>query len=327
MSKLTNNLFGWLGFLALITFVATGLWLAGRPVKAPLQGQFETDTINITAKISGRIESQAVREGDAVKQGALLVTLDSPELKAKQTQAEAGSSAAQAKLSLVNAGARAEDVQAAKAQWTRAAAATELAEKTYRRLHALFAENLISQQRNDEAETNWHVAQSAEQAARAQYEVALHGARSQEKEAADAIARQAAGVVAEVSAATTDTHLVAPLAGEVDKIILHPGELAPAGFPIMTLIDARNLWATFNIREDDFAGIRLGATLKGTVPALGNRPLTLKIDYISPKGDFAIWRPTRLSSGYDVRTFEVRARPSETVEGLRPGMSILVSRD
>ena len=81
----------------------------------------------------------------------------------------------------------------------------------------------------------------------------------------------------------------------------------------------------FNIREDDFAGIKLGAPLDGSVPALGNRQVRLVIDTISPRGDYATWRATRQSSGYDVRTFEVRARPQAPIEGLRPGMSVLVA--
>lgn len=326
MNALLKRVFPILSLGAVMAFIAYGLWLANQPISVPLQGQFEASTINVTSKITARIAAQHAREGDAVSQGALLVTLDSPELRAKQTQAAAVRSAAQAKLSLVNAGARDEDIRAAEAAWRRATVASELADKTFKRLHALYLEKLISQQRNDEAEANLAAAQAAERAARAQYDAALHGARNQDKQAASALASQAAGQVAEVEAAAADTALVAPLAAEVDKLILHVGELAPAGFPIMTLVDLKDCWATFNIREDDLAGIRVGSEFEGKVPALGGQRVTLKVYYISPKGDFATWRPTRLSGGYDVKTFEVRARPLAPVAGLRPGMSVLVSR-
>lgn len=326
MNALLKRVFPILTLGAVMAFIAYGLWLANQPISVPLQGQFEASTINVTSKITARIAAQHAREGDAVSQGALLVTLDSPELRAKQTQAAAVRSAAQAKLSLVNAGARDEDIRAAEAAWRRATVASELADKTFKRLHALYLEKLISQQRNDEAEANLAAAQAAERAARAQYDAALHGARNQDKQAASALASQAAGQVAEVEAAAADTTLLAPLAAEVDKLILHVGELAPAGFPIMTLVDLKDCWATFNIREDDLAGIRVGSEFEGKVPALGGQRVTLKVYYISPKGDFATWRPTRLSGGYDVKTFEVRARPVAPVAGLRPGMSVLVSR-
>lgn len=326
MNVLLKRVFPILTLGVVMTFIAYGLWLANQPISVPLQGQFEASTINVTSKITARIAAQHAREGDAVSQGTLLVTLDSPELRAKQTQAAAVRSAAQAKLSLVNAGARDEDIRAAEAAWRRATVASELADKTFKRLHALYLEKLISQQRNDEAEANLAAAQAAERAARAQYDAALHGARNQDKQAASALANQAAGQVAEVEAAAADTALLAPLAAEVDKLILHVGELAPAGFPIMTLVDLKDCWATFNVREDDLAGIRVGSEFEGKVPALGGQRVTLKVYYISPKGDFATWRPTRLSAGYDVKTFEVRARPVAPVEGLRPGMSVLVSR-
>jgi HlyD family secretion protein len=326
MNKLTKLAFSTITLIAVVAFIAYGLWLANEPVSVPLQGQFEANTLNITSKITARIAAQHVREGDAVSLGTLLVTLDSPELRAKQAQVAAVSSAAQAKLSLVNAGARDEDIRAAEAAWRRAAVATELADKTFKRLHALYLEKLISQQRNDEAEANLAAAQAAERAVRAQYDSALHGARNQDKQAAGAMANQAAGQVAEVEAAAADTKLLAPLAAEVDKLVLHVGELAPAGFPIMTLVDLKDTWATFNIREDDLAGIHVGSEFDGNVPALGGQRVKLKVYYISPKGDFATWRPTRLSGGYDVKTFEVRARPVAPVEGLRPGMSVLVAR-
>jgi HlyD family secretion protein len=138
--------------------------------------------------------------------------------------------------------------------------------------------------------------------------------------------RPAAGGVAEVGAAADEVLVRAPVSGEVETVVLHVGELAPAGVPIMTLVDLSDIWAVFNVREDEFTGIAMGAVLAGRVPALDNRSIQLKIDFISPRGDYATWRATRQSSGFDIRTFEVRARPVAPVAGLRPGMSVLVDR-
>ena len=129
-----------------------------------------------------------------------------------------------------------------------------------------------------------------------------------------------------MDAAVGELVLKAPLAAEVDKLLLHPGELAVAGFPVLTLVDLADVWVVFNVREDDFRGVRIGGELEGSVPALDHRRVRLVIDYISPRGDYATWRATRQSSGYDVRTFEVRARPQGPADGLRPGMSVLVDR-
>jgi len=320
----TTGIAGLLILLGVLAFIGWGLWLAYHPAPVPLQGQVEAQTINIAPKISARIATLPVREGQPVAVGAVLVTLDSPELSAKVVQAGAVQAAAEAKRDLVDIGARAEDVRVAKAMWDKATAGAELAEKTYQRLNALYKEGLVSLQRNDEAQTNARAALETALAAKAQYDTAITGARPQEKSAAIAAARQAAGGVAEVEAAAMELVLKAPRAAEVDKVVLHPGELAAAGFPILTLVDLTDIWVVFNIREDDFAGIKIGAVLNGSVPALGKGPLSFVIDTISPRGDYATWRATRQSSGYDIRTFEVRARPQVPIEGLRPGMSVLV---
>jgi HlyD family secretion protein len=316
---------GALMLLGVLAFIGWGLWLSYHPAPVPLQGQVEARTFNVAPKISARIATLTVREGQAVTAGAVLVTLDSPEVRARLAQAGAAQAAADARRDLIDIGARPEDVRAAKAMWNKATAGAELADKTYRRLNALYEEGLVSQQRNDEAQANYTAALETARAARAQYDTALIGSRPQEKQAAGAAARQAAGGVAEVDAAALELVLRSPLAAEVDRVVLHPGELASAGFPILTLVDLTDIWVVFNIREDDFAGIRIGAPLDGTVPALGNRQVRFLIDTISPRGDYATWRATRQSSGYDVRTFEVRARPQASVEGLRPGMSVLVA--
>lgn len=310
--------------LAVLAFIGWGLWKAYHPAPVPLQGQVEAQIINISPKISARIATLPVREGQAVQAGAVLVTLDSPEVRAKLAQADAVQEAADAKRDLVYDGARPEDIRAAKAIWDKAKAGAELADKTYQRLNALHKEGLVPLQRKDEAQTNFRAAHETALAAQAQYDSARSGARVQERQAAGALARQAAGGVAEVNAAALELELKAPRDAEVDKIVLHPGELAGAGFPVLTLVDLSDIWVVFNLREDDFAGIKMGAPLDGTIPALGNKQVRFVIDSISPRGDYATWRATRQSSGYDVRTFEVHARPQAPVEGLRPGMSVLV---
>jgi HlyD family secretion protein len=321
-----RRLIGPLLAVLVIGFIGWGLWLASRPVPVPMQGLVEARSFSVVSKLTARIESLAAREGDSVKAGAVVARLDSPEVRAKVQQAEAVQAAADASRDLVQLGARAEDVRAVRANFDKAEAAAQLAQTTAQRINALYRDGLVSQQRNDEAATNAKAALETARAARAQLDVALTGARPEEKQAAQARARQAAGGVAEVGAAADEVLVRAPVSGEVETVVLHVGELAPAGVPIMTLVDLSDIWAVFNVREDEFAGIAMGAALAGRVPALDNRSIQLKIDFISPRGDYATWRATRQSSGFDIRTFEVRARPVAPVAGLRPGMSVLVDR-
>jgi len=318
---------GALAVVAVIAFIIYGLYLANKPVAAPLQGQIDARYIDISPKIAGRIAKLHVREGDEVKPGTLLVTIDSPEVQAKVSQAEAARSAAAARQQLLDVGMRQEEVRTARANWERAVSAATLAETTYKRINALYQDGLVSQQRNDEVETAYRSALDASNAARAQYDLTTNGFRKEERAAAADVTRGAGAAVQEVTALAADIALKAPLSAEVDKVVLHEGELAPPGFPIISLVNLDDVWSVFNLREDELAAIKIGSKITGKVPALGNRVVTFSVYYISPKGEYATWRATRQSSGYDIKTFEVRARPVEKVAGLRPGMSVLVDRD
>jgi HlyD family secretion protein len=312
--------------LAVAAFLIYGLYLANRPVKAPLQGQIDARYIDVSPKILGRVAKLQVREGDEVQPGTPLVVLDSPEVQAKVYQAQSALAAASARQQLLDDGIRREDVRTAESTWQRAVSNADLAQKTYKRMNALYNQGLISQQRIDEVETAYQSATQAADAARAQYELTVNGFRREERAAAAAVTRGAGFAVDEVDALAADISLKSPISAEVDKVILQQGELAPPGFPILTLVNLNDVWAVFNLREDELASVKIGTEITGKVPALGGRSVKFEIYYISPKGEYATWRATRQSSGYDIKTFEVRARPVGKVDGLRPGMSVLVER-
>jgi len=323
---IAKKVIGAIVVLSAIAFIIYGLYLANRPVVAPLQGQMDGRYIDISPKIIGRIAKLHVREGDEVKPGDVLVTLDSPEIQAKVSEAKAARGAAVAKQQLLDNGIRQEEVRVAKANWERWVSAANLAEVTFRRANALYKDGLISQQRNDEAETAYKSAVDAANASRAQYELTLNGFRKEERAAAAEVTLGAGAAVQGVDALAADITLKSPISAEVDKVVLHEGELATLGFPIISLVNLNDVWVVFNLREEELANIKIDTQIIGKVPALGGRTVTFSVYYISPKGEYATWRATRQSSGYDIKTFEVRARPVEKVDGLRPGMSVLVDR-
>lgn len=306
--------------------LAGGFWMGTHPAKEPFYGVMQAKTVDVAAKVTGRIDSLITHEGDNVSAGQTLMTLDIPEVEAKLREVEALKSAAAAKASLVDEGARPQEIRAAKAQMLRAQAGQQLAQKTYTRVHALYKEGLISKQKYDEALAQKRSAEELLAAAREQYDIAQTGARSQEKEAAGALAAQAEGGVDQVASLVKEKNVTAPIASEVSRIYVEAGEIAAAGLPLATLVDLSDQWAVFNIREDDMVRVTKDAVLKAEVPALGLKDVQFKVYFINPRGDYATWRATRQSSGYDLRTFEVRARPVKAVPNLRPGMSVIVNR-
>ncbi|KKC99641.1 MULTISPECIES: HlyD family secretion protein [Photobacterium] len=311
---------------ALATWLGYRFWHAYQPNVERLQGQIEAQQYNISSKVAGRIDQVLVRKGDKVSEGQLIFTLLSPEIDAKLEQAKASQQAAGALADEAQNGARAQEISAASDQWQKAKAASALAEKTYRRINNLYRDGVVAEQKRDEAYTQWQAARYTEQAAYQMFEMAKEGAREETKRAAQEKERMAAGAVAEVEAYAADTKISSWHDGEVSQILLHGGELAPQGFPVVSIIDMDDAWAVFHVREDRLADFAKGTQFEAKVPALGDQTIPFTVTHVAVMGDFATWRATDTQQGFDMRTFEVEARPLQPVDGLRVGMSVLVER-
>jgi HlyD family secretion protein len=309
-----------LGVLVLLA-LGWGVKKAFEPVVLPLQGQVEAQEINVSSKVPGRVGAVKVSLGQAVQAGELLFELNSPEVAAKVEQAQAAQQAAQAVSNKAQAGARPEEVTMAKASWERAQTGERIARTTLDRVQAMADQGVLARQKRDEAEAQWRAAQQQAQAAQAQYQLAQHGARPEDRAAAAAQARQVAGVVSEAEVAQAETQIRAPAAGEVARIQIQPGELAPQGFPVITLVQLADPWVVLAVREDRLQAFQPGSEHRGQVPALA-QDLKLKVSSVAVMPDFATWRAAR-PGGTDLRTFEVRLKPVAKTPGLRPGMSVV----
>ena len=295
---------------------------ATKPKDRYLQGQMEARRVLVAGKVPGRIEKLLVREGQTVKKNALVAVISSPEIEAKKMQAQGALGAAKAQANKARNGARSEDVKALKAMAERAQDAANLAKSTYERVQKLYNEGVLPLQKRDEAETQMRASQGAADAARAQYEMALAGARDEDKEAAEALVKQAEGANAEVNAYLEETKIKSPIAGEVTLKVVEEGEVVGAGMPVIAVTDLKDAWAVFHLREDFLKNVTKGKTFVLPVPAL-NAAVEMEVSYIAPVGDYATWKSSKESGGFDLKTFEVRLRPTVEVENLRPGMSVL----
>ena len=320
-----NKILASTAFVVLIGFLGYGLIRAYTPKPVLLQGQIEAQEYHISSKVPGRIEDVMVSRGDTVKKGDLLYVISSPELNAKLMQAEGGRDAANAQLEAADFGARQQEISAAKGQWQKAKSADKLFKTTYIRVNNLFEEGVLPKQKRDEAFTQWQAAKYTEQAALAMYQMAKEGARTETKAAAAGQARMAEGAVSEVSAILADSQMRSPRSAQVTDVLLHAGELSPSGFPVVSIIDMNDAWATFQIREDELSNFILNQEIKVTIPALKN-DYTFKVSYISVMGDFAIWRSTESGRDFDMKTFNVELRPLKPINDLRAGMSVLIQQ-
>ena len=313
------------GFSAVVVIVALiGFLALGRDPEV-IQGEMEVEEYRVSGKVPGRILELRVKEGDIVKAGDTLAIIEAPEVEAKMVQAQSAADAAQAMEQMTKNGARKEQVQAAAQLLEQAKAGLEIAEKSYNRMKILFEEEVISAQKYDEAEAMYKSAQAQVKAAQSQYEMAVNGARAEEKRAASATVGQARGAMQEVNSYIRETVQIAQIAGEVTDVYPKVGELVGTGTPIMSIAVLDDQWATFNIREDHLKDIKVGAELTVHIPAL-DKETKMKVTSMKDKGSFAVWKATKASGQYDQKTFEVKARPTEKIADVRPGMSVILKK-
>ena len=290
-----------------------------------IQGQVEVSEYRVSSKVPGRILEIRGKEGDYVNVGDTLAILDAPEVRAKMTQAQSAENAAAAMDEMANNGARQEQVRGAFAVLQQAKAGLEIAQKSYNRVQRLYDEGVMTAQKRDEAFANYKALEAQVKAAQSQYDMARNGARSEEKKAAAAQVNRAKGAVAEVNSYIHETMQIAQMAGEVSDVYPKVGELVGTGSPIMSVSLMNDIWGTFNVREDQLEGMKVGSIVTAFVPAF-KKEIRMKVYYIKDQGSYAVWKATKSNGQYDLKTFEVKARPMDKLEGLRPGMSLILKR-
>ncbi len=307
------------GIVALIGFLTIG------NEEEVIQGQVEVTEYRVSSKVPGRILELCVKEGDYVKKGDTLAIIDAPEVRAKMQQAQSAEDAATAMDLMARNGARREQIATAFQMLQQAKAGAEIAEKSYKRVQRLYDEGVMSEQKRDEAFAQYKAMEAQVKAAQSQYTMAVNGARQEEKMAAQAQVNRAKGAVQEVNSYIYETIQTAQKEGEVSEIFPKLGELVGTGSPIMNISVLDEMWGTFNIREDQLNGIKTGDVLKVYLPAF-NKEIEMAVYAIKDQGSYAVWKATKANGQYDLKTFEVKARPTQKIEGLRPGMSLVLKR-
>lgn len=302
-----------------------GFIFMNKPVDI-IEGQAEGTTVRISGKLPGRVVEFFVEEGDSVHAGDTLVHIHSSVVDAQLTQAEAMREVAQAQNRKVDAGTRSQIVQAAYDLLQQANAAVTITEKTYRRMENLYNAGVMSEQKRDEAKAAYDAAMAAKGAAESQYSLAKAGAQKEDKESTAAMVSAAGGGVAQVEALLEDSYLTAPFDGTIDQVYPEEGELVALGAPIMSLLRKDKRWITFNVREELLTDLTMGKKINVKVPALGMKEIEVEIYYIRDMGTYATWHSTKTTGSWDSRTFEIKAKPTEEVEGLRPGMSVIYDK-
>ena len=309
--------------VGLIVAVIAGLsiWYLVRPQPLLVQGEVDATRLDIAARVDGRVADIPVERGENIAAGAVLVRIDNPETLAKHEQALAAKVVADAQLANIKAGTRAEVIAARKAALERAQASVILAQKTYDRISQLAEHGNAPQARLDQATDALHESQRATDQAKSAYEQAVNGYTAEERQISAANVQKAVADIAAVQSVIDQMVITAPVASQVYKRNVEPGEYVSPGVPLVTLIDLNDLWIHFDLREDLVKTLKIGDRFDVRIPALADRRITVEVKLIATKGEYASWRATRATGDFDLRTFAIRAYPVEKVPELRPGMS------
>lgn len=310
--------------IAVVVVLAVVGLIVLRPEPEVLMGEAEASEYRVSGKVPGRVEEFYVHEGDQVKAGDTLVFINSPEVSAKLEQAQAARSAASAQAGKAKKGARQQQITAAYQMWQKAQVGVDIAKKSLDRVQSLYDKKVVSAQKRDEVEAQYKAAVATANAAKSQYDMALEGARQEDKEAALALVAQANGAIAEVQSYMGERYLTAPCDGEVVEIYPKRTELIGTGSPVMSIVDMSDMWFTFSVREDLLGNLKVGKVVEVTIPALGDGTYQARVTYLRAMASYATWRATKNNGQYDMKSFDVRMVPEEEIPGLRPGMTAII---
>lgn len=322
-SQHNNILLAVIGFTAVVILVGVIGFFTLEQKDDTIQGEVEVSEYRVSCKLPGRVVELRVQEGDYVHVGDTLAILEVPEMKSQEQMLQATNAAAEAMKDLTDAGARKEQIQGAYQLVQQAEAAATIAKKTYDRMQSLFNEGVISGQKRDEAYAAYKATEAQVATARSQYDMAKNGAREQEKRMAANNTQASKSAVDVVKNLLKETVQIAQCEGEVSNVYPKVGELVGLGSPIMSISIMNDMWGTFNVREDHLKGLNKGDEFTAYVPAF-NKDIKMKVYYLKDQGSYATWKATKDNGDYDRKTFEVKARPITKIEGLRPGMSLVI---
>ena len=322
--KSYNLVIGIVALIVIILLIAIIGYFVSKPKPLVIQGEAEASEYRVSGKVPGRIEEMYVKEGQMVHKGDTVAFIDSPEVRAKLAQANAVKAAVSAQSRKAQNGARKEQIAGAYELYQTALVQEDVMKKSFERIQKLYDQKVIAAQKYDEVKAKYDAAVAQAKAAKSQYDMAVNGARAEDKAAAQALVDQANGALMEVESYLGELYLTSPSDGIISAVFPKVGELVGQGAPVASVTDLNDIWFTFNVREDYLHGMKQGDKITVIIPALDGKEVPATVNYVAVRESYATWKATKETGMYDAKTFEVRAVPDVKVDGIRPGMSAIV---
>jgi len=302
---------------AIAAIAAASCANSGNGVEA--SGTIEATEIRIASPVPGKILSIRAREGDLLREGDPIASIDHEGLDIQLGQAQAGVELARAQLDLLLVGARSEDLGQAEAALASARETARIAKADAARTAELFAGGSASQKQKDEADGRAAQAEAQEKSADQALRKLTSGARPEELRAAKARLDQAEWAVRAVRKQIGDCSIAAPASGLVSKRLAEPGELAAAGSGLITMIDPESLSLTIYVPEIALASVSVGMAAAVKVDSAPGRSFQGLVSHIASKAEFT---PKNVQTKDErvKQVFAVRIALGSGEGVLKPGM-------
>jgi multidrug resistance efflux pump len=319
---------GWtrLPFVALAALLSMGFtfpWRSGDSAPERIAGMARRTEIHIAPEVNGRLLDVTASPGQHFEKGAVLATLDNPDLAAAVDEAEAALANARANRANVYSGVRPEEVAIAAEAVKTAEANLTLAQQQNVRVAALAVRGFNSRAQLDESNAALAKGQAELEMKRSEWAAAKAGPTAEERQVADANAALAVAALDDLHAQLGKTRLLAPAAGAVGMQVAQIGEVVTPGKPVLTFAPDAGLWFAFTIREDDLHGLDVGS--KVTLRTTAGGAIEARLTELRPLGEFATWRAARAVGDHDLNSFRVRFDPAGETQGIEPGMTVFLT--
>lgn len=289
-----------------------------------LYGNVDIRQVSLAFEQSGRIEKLLVQEGDKVKAGQLLATLNTNALHIQAKQAQAQLKAQKEAIVKQDVGARPEEISQAKAQLASAQAELDKTNKNLQRLQILVSSTdgrAISQQELDYAKSNKDSAEAAVRERQANLELIIKGARQEDREATKAQYEVTKANLDLINYNLTQAELKSPVNAVVRARLQEVGDMTTAQKVVYTLALTDPKWIRVYVNEQDLSSIKMGGTAQVIRDSDPNQPINGKIGYISSVAEFT---PKTVQTE-EIRTtlvYEVRVYVNDPNDQLKMGQPV-----
>lgn len=301
--------------VAMLVIMAAGgtiwLWKSYHRGKAEtslvLYGNVDIRQVQLAFNGNQRIANILVNEGDRIKKGQLLATLEKQRLEALVGSRKAKVAAQTQVVDRLESGTREEEIRKARADVEKAEAEAKVAEITAHRVRYLTKRGALSQQKEDDTIADLDAARARLKAAKEVLELAIAGPRKEDIAEAKATLRAYEQDLALALRELADADLLAPLDGVIENRLLEPGDMASPQNPAFTIAITDPLWVRAYVSETDLGKIRLGMKAEVRTDSYPAKHYEGWVGFISPTAEFTPktveTREVRTKLVYQVRVF------------------------